>query len=92
MLATNVQAHLLTILNALINLQTPSSAPGGRRAYSALFQDLPNRVDYPDYYVYIKEPRSLNGVLVSLPPYSRSFSGIACVMRELTSIRFDRRV
>lgn len=75
-LASNVQTHLLTILNALINLQTPSSAIGGRRAYSALFQELPSPTDYPDYYVYIKEPRSLNGVLVSIPSCSSSFSDV----------------
>ena len=57
---------LTSLLVALQTHQAPSTdsvAPG--RHYSAIFRDLPDKHVYADYYVIIKEPRSLNGVLVS---------------------------
>lgn len=58
---------LTSLLVALQTHQAPSTdsvAPG--RHYSAIFRDLPDKHVYADYYIVIKEPRSLNGVLVSL--------------------------
>lgn len=63
-LASHIEAHLRTIITALSGLST--SGPAGKRLYAELFLDLPSREAYPDYYVYILDPRSLNGVLASM--------------------------
>ncbi|GAA5908307.1 hypothetical protein JCM8208_000372 [Rhodotorula glutinis] len=64
-LAPHVQQPLGELLNALYHLET-SAGGGMKRAYSAIFQDLPDRLEYPDYYLVIKEPRCLNGIFESL--------------------------
>ena len=62
-LAPNIQVLLETIIGALAGLS--KSIDGIPRKYAALFMDLPSPVDYPDYYVYIQQPKSINQVLVS---------------------------
>jgi len=57
------QTAIETILGGLYHLQSPPG-PYGKRYYSEIFRDLPSRHDYPDYYMFIKEPRSLNGISV----------------------------
>lgn len=56
---------LTSLVVSLINLQSPPSRDYPKRYYSALFRELPPRELYPDYFVLIKEPRSLNGIMVS---------------------------
>lgn len=56
---------LTSLVVSLINLQSPPSRDYPKRYYSALFRELPARELYPDYYIFIKEPRSLNGIMVS---------------------------
>ncbi|KAM0792748.1 hypothetical protein ACM66B_002524 [Microbotryomycetes sp. NB124-2] len=52
---------------SLLSLQAgPSPEFPQGRAYSAIFRQLPDKSLYPDYYLLIKEPRSLNGVLESI--------------------------
>lgn len=60
----DLSQHLQRIITSLINLQSSSSSQPPKRYYSALFQELPDKHLYADYYVFIKEPRSLNGILV----------------------------
>lgn len=58
--------HLHTPLQEIITrliLHSTNTQP--KRIYSELFQELPDKTYYADYYVLIREPRSLNGVLVS---------------------------
>ncbi|GAA5951380.1 hypothetical protein JCM3765_002464 [Sporobolomyces pararoseus] len=59
------QAALEAVLGALYHLQSP---PGsyGKRFYSLIFRDLPDRQMYPDYYILIKQPRALNDISESL--------------------------
>ncbi|ORY80739.1 hypothetical protein BCR35DRAFT_325164 [Leucosporidium creatinivorum] len=57
---------LTSLVVSLINLQSPPSRDYPKRYYSALFRELPARELYPDYYVFIKEPRSLNGIVDSM--------------------------
>ncbi|BGP37534.1 hypothetical protein JCM10450v2_001438 [Rhodotorula kratochvilovae] len=64
-LQPHVQQPLSELLHALYNLET-SAGGGMKRFYSAIFRDLPDRLDYPDYYLVIKEPRCLNGIMDSL--------------------------
>ncbi|GAA5823811.1 hypothetical protein JCM3770_003011 [Rhodotorula araucariae] len=64
-LQEHVQQPLSELLNALYHLET-SAGSGMKRCYSAIFRDLPDRLDYPDYYMVIKEPRCLNGIMDSL--------------------------
>lgn len=47
-----------------MNLQS-SGKTGPKRLYSHLFKNLPDPKEYPDYYILIKEPQSLQGILVS---------------------------
>jgi hypothetical protein len=56
---------LSSLVVSLMNLQSPPSRDYPKRYYSTLFRELPARELYPDYYVFIKEPRSLNGIMVS---------------------------
>lgn len=65
-LPQDVVGPLTSLIIGLINLQSPPSGGQAGRFYSMVFRDLPDRSVYPDYYVVIKEPRSLNGVLVSV--------------------------
>lgn len=62
-LPANVQPLLETIIGALAGLS--KTTDGIPRKYAALFMDLPSQIDYPDYYVYIQQPKSINQVLVS---------------------------
>ncbi|GAA5949966.1 hypothetical protein JCM10213_004270 [Rhodosporidiobolus nylandii] len=64
-LPPDLQQPLDAIISSIYHLQTSA---GGRykRAYSAIFRDLPDRFDYPDYYELIKEPRCLHGIMNSL--------------------------
>lgn len=64
-LPQDVAGALSSLVVGLINYQSPPTGAQPARYYSTIFRDLPNRTLYPDYYVVIKEPRSLNGVLVS---------------------------
>ncbi|GAA5821514.1 hypothetical protein JCM10212_000922 [Sporobolomyces blumeae] len=58
-------AAIEAVLSGLYHLQSPNG-PYGRRYYSLIFRDLPDRREYPDYYLFIKDPRSLNGISESL--------------------------
>ncbi|BGP29735.1 hypothetical protein JCM10296v2_001480 [Rhodotorula toruloides] len=60
-----VQQALESVIGSIYNLQT-SAGGGYKRYYSAIFRDLPDRYEYPDYYVVIKEPRCLHGVLENM--------------------------
>lgn len=60
------QAALEAVIGALYHLQSPPG-PYGKRYYSLIFRDLPDREEYPDYYLIIKEPRALNDISVSCP-------------------------
>lgn len=62
-LPPQVQQALESVIGSIYNLQT-SAGGGYKRYYSAIFRDLPDRYEYPDYYVVIKDPRCLHGVLV----------------------------
>lgn len=64
-LPQNVVGPLTSLVVSLINLQSPPSRDYPKRYYSTLFRELPARELYPDYYIFIKEPRSLNGIMVS---------------------------
>ncbi|GAA5953767.1 hypothetical protein JCM21900_006450 [Sporobolomyces salmonicolor] len=63
-LPQELQQSIEAILSSLYHAQSPPDA--GKRYYSLIFRDLPSRHDYPDYYLFIKEPRSLNGIAESL--------------------------
>ncbi|GAA5913718.1 hypothetical protein JCM6882_002325 [Rhodosporidiobolus microsporus] len=60
-----LQQPLDTLLSSVYNLQT-SAGGGFKRYYSAIFRDLPDRRDYPDYYQVIREPRCLHDIMDSL--------------------------
>ncbi|GAA5841640.1 hypothetical protein JCM11251_004238 [Rhodosporidiobolus azoricus] len=64
-LQPGLQQPLDTLLSSIYNLQT-SAGGGFKRYYSAIFRDLPDRRDYPDYYQFIKEPRCLHDIMDSL--------------------------
>ncbi|GAA6009989.1 uncharacterized protein JCM10292_000741 [Rhodotorula paludigena] len=64
-LPPQLEQPLNEVVNHLYNLQT--AAGGGlKRFYSAIFRDLPDRDEYPDYYLVIKEPRCLHGIMESM--------------------------
>ncbi|KAM0752435.1 hypothetical protein T439DRAFT_208225 [Meredithblackwellia eburnea MCA 4105] len=60
-----LQHPLQSLVQSIISLQTSGSA-NVKRYYSFLFRDLPDRRDYADYYILIKEPRSLHGIQDSI--------------------------
>lgn len=62
-LPPHLHAPLLEIITRLISHSTNAQP---KRVYSELFQDLPDKKLYADYYTLIEEPRSLNGVLVRI--------------------------
>ncbi|KAL8276216.1 hypothetical protein RQP46_011377 [Phenoliferia psychrophenolica] len=64
MLPPETQHPLQSLITALLQLTTSASPAAPKRFYSFLFRDLPDRHDYPDYYILIKEPQSLNGIFV----------------------------
>lgn len=70
-LPPQVQQALESVIGSIYNLQT-SAGGGYKRYYSAIFRDLPDRYEYPDYYVVIKEPRCLHGVLVRRSPMTQT--------------------
>lgn len=73
-LPPQLEQPLNEVVNHLYNLQT--AAGGGlKRFYSAIFRDLPDRDEYPDYYLVIKEPRCLHGIMVRPSPSLRPLSG-----------------
>jgi hypothetical protein len=78
-----VQQALEGVIGSIYNLQT-SAGGGYKRYYSAIFRDLPDRYDYPDYYVVIKEPRCLHGILVhpQFFPHQRDGNGGALPRRS----------
>lgn len=49
-----LQSPLASLISSLIAYQP----------YSALFEHLPDKKLYADYYIFIKEPRSLSGIQV----------------------------
>ena len=65
-LPPETQHPLQSLIAALLQLTTTASPAAPKRFYSFLFRDLPDRNLYADYYILIKEPRSLNGILVGL--------------------------
>ena len=71
---------LTSLVVGLINLKSAPSPVYGSRYHSDLFRELPARDLYPDYYVLIKEPRSLNGVMVS------ALALVSRLARELTLV------
>ncbi|KAK4703189.1 chromatin structure-remodeling complex subunit RSC1/2, partial [Phenoliferia sp. Uapishka_3] len=66
MLPPEMQHPLQSLITSLLQLTTTSGGTTAKRYYSFLFRDLPDPREYADYYVLIKEPRSLNGVFESL--------------------------
>lgn len=74
------QAALEAILGALYHLQSPPG-PYGKRYYSLIFRDLPDRREYPDYYLFIKEPRALNDIAVS--SCRRPIRALATALRDV---------
>lgn len=60
-----LQSSLDSLIDSIINLQSSASTYAPKRYYSSLFQLLPDKREYADYYILIKEPRSLVGIQVS---------------------------
>ncbi|KAK4056209.1 hypothetical protein OIO90_002650 [Microbotryomycetes sp. JL221] len=66
-LPQDVMQSLVTLLTSLNTLQAPPTSDFPHpRFYSAIFRQLPDKTMYPDYYIFIKEPRSLDGVMESI--------------------------
>jgi chromatin structure-remodeling complex subunit RSC1/2 len=61
-----LQTALYEVIQTVHDYQT-ASGQGYSRFLSAIFRDLPSRLDYPDYYQIIKEPRCLSDIQVRLP-------------------------
>ena len=60
-----LQSPLTSLIDALISHKSPSTSYQPARSISSLFHHVPDKRLYPDYYMFIKEPRSLVGILVS---------------------------
>ncbi|KAF7971438.1 hypothetical protein HWV62_21208 [Athelia sp. TMB] len=61
-----IQAAQKQAIEEIINVLVNTSPPRGKRHLSAMFMDLVDRSEYPEYYEVIPEPRCLNDIRASV--------------------------